>query len=129
MILLGDIRVVHRVSPETESDQQVVQIQQCRQSHAWFAKLHPETGDRVQHPSRHYRDDARRHFDMNRLTSDSLFAVFPTQPVPIKWMPTIVNDCFLPDMGRMTPRLLSGAATHYSPVRRVEQKRGLFWHR
>jgi len=129
MVLLGDIRVVHGVSPETERDQQVAQIHQCRQSHTWFAKLHPETGDRVQHPSRHYHDDAWCHFDMDRLTSDSLFAVFSTQPVPIKWMPAIVNDRFLPDMGRMTPRLLSVAAIRYSPVQRAEQKRGRSWRR
>jgi hypothetical protein len=126
VVLLDDIRVVHGVSPETESDQEVVQINHCRQSHTWLAKLHPEAGDWIQHPSRQYHDDAGRHFDVDRPTVSSLLATFAAQPVPIKWMPTIVNDHFLPDMGRITPRLLSGAATHYSPVRRVEQKHGLF---
>jgi hypothetical protein len=126
IVLLDDIRVVHGVSPETESDQEVVQIDHCRQSHTWLAKLHPETGDRIQHPSRQYHDDAGRHLDVEHLTVSSLLATFSPQPVPVEGMPTIVNDHFLPDMGRITLRLLSVAAIRYSPARRAEQKRGLF---
>jgi hypothetical protein len=41
---------------------------------------------------------------MNDLTIRTMFAVLPTDPTAVKRMPTIMDNHFLPDMGRMTPR-------------------------
>lgn len=105
MVLLSELRVAHRVSSETERDQQVMQIDQCRQCCAWLAKsLHSQAGDWVQHPGGHRHDDTGHYFDMDNVTSSSPLAAFLAQTTPIEWMPTIMNDDFFADMCRMTAR-------------------------
>ena len=85
----------------------MVQIDECRQRHEWRTELHPETGNRIQHPNRDHGNNARHHLDMSHITIGPLFTVFPTHAVAVKWMPSVVDDHFLPDMDRMTPRLPS----------------------
>ena len=62
---LGDIRFVPRVSPETERDQQAVQIGQCSRRNRRGLKLHPDTGGGIQHPRRQDRDDTRLGLDVD----------------------------------------------------------------
>lgn len=66
MNLLNDIRVVPGVCSETQSDQQIMQVGQCRRRYPRCSDLHPHTGNRIQHPGRHDRDNAWCGLDMGR---------------------------------------------------------------
>jgi hypothetical protein len=48
---------------------------------------------------------------MDEPAAGTLFAVLHPQPSTVKWVPTIVNINFLPDMGRMDARWLSVGTT------------------
>jgi len=80
------------------------------------ADLHSGAGNRIQHPGRHNDHHTRRRLDVNSLTRCAMLAVGTTNAVPVERMPAVVNNNILPDMGRMTPRLPSGARTICSPA-------------
>jgi hypothetical protein len=101
--LLRDIR--HGASPEAKCDQKVVQVRQGRDGDPRCAKPHPPAGDRVEHPSGHNCDDARRHLDVDDVAASSALDVVPPQPPTMQRMPAVVNNDIRPDMGRMTPTL------------------------
>ncbi len=103
MLLPGDVRTAPGASPGTTLDQQLVQVGERRHRHARRAELHPDTGDRVEHPRRHDRDHARRHLDVHEATGETILAVVPPDAPPVQRMPAVVNHDLLPDMGRMTP--------------------------
>ena len=63
------------------------------------------TRSSVEHPRRHHQDYPRSDLDVNNITCRSLFAVLPSKTTPIERMPAVEDFDFLPDMGRMTPRL------------------------
>jgi hypothetical protein len=103
MLLPGDVRTAPGASPGTTLDQQTVQISQRRHRHARRAELHPGAGDRVEHPRRHDRDHAGRRLDVHEATGEAILAVLLPDAPPVQRMPAVVNDSFLPDMGRMIP--------------------------
>jgi hypothetical protein len=107
MVVLDDGRIVPGASSGTTLDQQVMQVDQRRHGHAWCARGHSGTGDRIQHPGRQHYDNARLRLDMNKLAGNALFAVVPPNPTPVERVPAVVNLDLRPDMGRMTPRLPS----------------------
>ena len=103
MLLPGDVRTAPGASPGTTLDQQTVQVGEGRHRHTRRAELHPGAGGRVEHPRRHDRDHAGRRLDVHEATGEAILAVLPPDASPVQRMPAVVNDSFLPDMGRMTP--------------------------
>ena len=103
MLLLGDVRTAPGASPGTTLDQQLVQVSERRHRHARWAKLHPDAGDRVEHPRRDDRDHAWRRLDVHEATGKTILVVVPPDTPPVQRMPAVVNYDLLPDMGRMTP--------------------------
>jgi hypothetical protein len=99
--LLHDIR--RRASPKAEAGQQMMQVDQRRDSHPWCAEPQPHTGGRIEHPTGHRGDDARSDFDVDNLAPRPPLAVLPPQAAAMQRMPTIVDDHLSPDMGRMSP--------------------------
>jgi hypothetical protein len=116
VLLLNDGRIVRRASPETALDQQLMQLDQARCRHPRRAEPHPGADGRIQHPSRHHDEHAGRDLDMHDLTPGPSLGVVAPKPAPIERVPAVADFDFLPDMGRMTPRLLSIARTRSSPA-------------
>jgi hypothetical protein len=107
-LLLDAGRIAQGASSETTLDQQLMQLSQRRQGHARRAKGHPGAGGRIEHPRGHDDDHAGRRFDVNDLAAGAPLGVLAAQAPPIECVPAVTNFDFLPDMGRMTARLLSG---------------------
>ena len=103
-ILLNAVRVVPGFSSKAERNEQIVQINQSRRCNARGAGLHPGAGDRVQHPSRDDGNDTGRCLDVNYVTNGPSLTVMTPDTTSIQWMPPVMDDDFLPDMGRMTPQ-------------------------
>ena len=103
MLLPGGVRTAPGALPGTTLDQQMVQVGEGRHRHARRAELHPGAGDRVEHPRRQDRDHAGRRLDVHEATRAAILAVLPPDAPPVQRMPAVVDDSFLPDMGRMTP--------------------------
>jgi hypothetical protein len=80
------------------------------------ADLHSGAGDRVQHPSRDDGNYTGRCVDVHYVTNSPSLTVMTPDTTPIKWMPSVMDDGFLPDMGRMTPQW---PPTEKSPVASV----------
>ena len=78
------------------------------------ANLHSCTNRRVKHPCRHDDRSARLSFDDDNLSSRPHLSVIAPHRTPVERVPPIVNLCFLPDMGRITLRLLSEGNPGYS---------------
>ena len=72
---------------------------------AGWAELLSGTGDGIEHPRRDNNDHARLHLDMHDRPRPAVLAALPPQTTPIQRMPAVVDDDFLPDMGRMSGRL------------------------
>ena len=81
-----------------------MQVDQRGEGHARRADRHAGAGDRVQHPRRHHRDHAGRCLDMDNLAGGPPLAIVPPDTPAMERMPWVVDDDFLPDMGRMTLR-------------------------
>jgi len=79
-----------------------VQVSQRRRGDASGADLHARTSNRVQHPGRNHRDDARRHFNVDHITLGMALTVMTAQSAPAQRVPPVIYDNLLPDMGRMT---------------------------
>ena len=107
--LLHDIR--HGASPKGKCNQKMVQVRQRRDRDSRNADFHPPAGDRVEHPSGHDGDDARRHLDVHDVAASPALNILPPQPPAMQRTPAVVDNDTGPDMGRMTPTLLSVART------------------
>ncbi|QRM32348.1 hypothetical protein [Microvirga sp. VF16] len=110
MFLLDD-RVVRRSSPISPLLQKAVEIGERVHRHLAEARLHLGAGDRIEHPGRHHQHDARLYFNLHEASGDTVLRAAEENTPPIQRMPATMDDHFLPDMGRMTRRLRSGAGT------------------
>ena len=93
-----------------------MQGQERAQRYLWKADLEASAIDRVELPRRHDRHDARRQLDVDELARCTPLALNATRTPPKERMPAIVDHDILPDMGRMTARLLWDASRGSSPV-------------
>jgi hypothetical protein len=78
--------------------------------------LHPCTSRRVKHPCRHDNRSARFSFDDDDVSAGALLTVIAPHRTSVECMPPVVNLYFLPNMGRITPRLRSGVKIISSPA-------------
>ena len=78
--------------------------------------LHSCTSSRVKHPCRHDNRGTRLSFDDDNVTPGALLAVIAPHRTSVERMPPVVNLYFLPDMGRITPRLRSAESRGCSPA-------------
>ena len=101
LLLLGDGQITRGASSLAAPRQQVMKIRERRRRHAWWTELHSRAGQRVQHPCGQDDDHAAPCLDMNEASTLAILAVLPTQATAAERMPAIVNNDFLPDMGRM----------------------------
>src|SRR5215469_8319951 len=93
-----------------------MQLSQRQYRHARRAARHCRADGRIKHPCRHNDDHAGRHLNVNDLTAGASLDILAPNATPIECVPAIMDLDLLPDMGRMTGRLLSGAAHGYSPA-------------
>jgi hypothetical protein len=100
-LLLDDARIARRFSPKTKHDQQLVQVSKRVCCHARRSDLHPDAGNRIQHPRRQDCDYTRQHLDMNKAAGLAPLAALPPDTLAVKRVPTVINFNFLSDMGRM----------------------------
>src|SRR5919106_4925878 len=81
-----------------------------------YAELLSGTGDGIEHPRRDNNDHARFHLDVDDRPRPAVLAALPSQTTPVQRMPAVVDDDFLPDMGRMSGRWPSAARHGSSPA-------------
>ena len=105
MSLLRD-GAVRRDQPRFARNQQLMHRLQGRWRHLRRSDLQAGAKDRIELPCRHHRDDTRLKLDMRDLAGRAPLDQNPPRAPPVKRMPAIVDDDSLPDMGRMTARLL-----------------------
>jgi hypothetical protein len=115
LLLLDDGRIVQGASPETTLDQQLMQLSQRRYGHPRSAKRHSGAGGRIEHPRGHDDDHAGRHFNVNDLAASAALRILAANTPLKECVPAVTNLNFLPDMGRMTARLLSAESLGCSP--------------
>ena len=111
MLLLDNCGIVPEASPQTALDEEMMQVDQSGYRHAWLAELHSSAGDRIQHPCRHDRDHAGRHFNMDNPTTRALLAVVLSNAATMERVPAVMDFNLLPDMSRMTRGLRLAART------------------
>jgi len=104
LLLLNDGRTVLGASPETASDEQLMQLDQARDRHPRRPEPHPGADGRIEHPCRHHDDHARRHLDMNDVTAGPPLGRLTSNTPAMERVPAVMNFDVLPDMGRMTAR-------------------------
>jgi hypothetical protein len=126
-ILLDDVRVVPGFSSKAERNEQIVQINQSRRCNARSADLHSGAGDRVQHPSRDDGNYTGRCLDVNYVTNGPSLTVMTPDTTPIKWMPPVMDDDFLPDMGTMTPQCVFQEKIAFLRAAMRAEKTGPAW--
>ena len=108
--------MVRGASPETAFSQQLMQLSQRQYRDARRAQCHSSAGGGIEHPCRHHDDYAGRYLDVNNLAAGAPLNILATNTAPIECVPAIMNLDLLPDMGRMTGRLLSAGGRGYSPA-------------
>src|SRR3954462_8296902 len=86
--------------------------------------LHAGAGHRVEHPGRHGRDHAGGRLDVGDLTGGMPLTGLKPDTAPVLRVPAIVDEDFLPDMGRITPRWQLEDATACLPVPMLARVRG-----
>jgi hypothetical protein len=107
LLPVDDSVIVPGALSETALEEQMVKLKQCRYGYTRRAdSRHTGAGDRVQHPCGDCRDHAGHRLNVNNLPDGALFAVASPDAAPIERVPPVMNLNFLPDMGRMTGRLL-----------------------
>jgi hypothetical protein len=94
-----------------------MQFSQGRDRHPRRPQLHPGTSEGVEHPCRYDQDVAGSHLDMNNFTGGAPLDILSSNPASIQRVPAVMDLNLLPDMGRMTARLLSAENHGCSPVR------------
>jgi hypothetical protein len=102
LLLLNDAGIARGASPKTAVHQQMMQIDKRRDRDARRPDLHAGARDRIEHPRGDYRDYAGCHLDVNDRTAGTLLDVLSAQSSTKKWVPAVVDDDFMPDMGRMS---------------------------
>jgi hypothetical protein len=75
LLLPDDDPIVQGATPEARRNQELVQVPQRCKRHPRRAKLHPGTGDGVEHPASHHRDHARRDLEVHDVTADPLLGI------------------------------------------------------
>jgi hypothetical protein len=95
----------------------VTQLAKDLEVHLRVAQTHPAAGDRIEHPRGHHDDVPRIGLDVDELARGAHLAVVAANSTPVEWMPPILDHGGLPDMGRMTVRLLWGVriTTDHAP--------------
>jgi hypothetical protein len=83
------------------------------------ADFHAGARDRIEHPRCYNRDDAGLRFDLHEPPGDTLLAAAEANAMPVEGMPAIMDHDFLPDMGRMTRRLLLAGRMPSSRARTI----------
>jgi hypothetical protein len=116
MLRLRDGETIWRASPETTFDQELVKLKQRGKRYARGAQVHRRANHRVYHPRWSGNDMPRRDAEMNDPTIGAFFAVLAAKPASEIRMPAVMDFDLLPNMGRMTPRLLSAENHGCSPV-------------
>lgn len=66
------------------------------------AELHDGALDRIEHPGRQDENVSRANNNMDKATGLAHLARFHAKSPAMERMPAIVDESFLPDMGRMT---------------------------
>ena len=64
--------------------------------------MHASARDRIKHPGRKDENVSRPRDDMDETAGLARLARFHPKSSAVERMPTIMDDSFLPDMGRMT---------------------------
>jgi hypothetical protein len=116
VFLPDDVRIARKASSETAPDQKLMQIGQRRHGDARHSDLHAGADHRVEHPGRHARDHAGGRLDVGDLTGGMPLTGLKPDTAPVLRVPTIMDEDFLPDMGRITPRWQPEGATASLPA-------------
>jgi len=119
MALLAGVGNTRAASPKSSLRQQLVQLGQRIHRCLRGAQFHVSASRSIEHPGGNYDDKAWSNYNADYLAGGTLIAVFASDATSIQRVPAIENFNFLPDMGRMTRSLPSGAATGCSPARCV----------
>jgi hypothetical protein len=106
VILLRDGVAVRGEKPRFAGRQQLVQVAQRRQRDLRETDLDGSAIDRIELPGRNHRNDAGLELKMSNLPRSAPLTQNTTRAPAAERMPAILNDGILPDMGRMTARLL-----------------------
>lgn len=93
-----------------------MQIAERVSRHPASPDLHARARDWIEHPGCNHGDDTWLRLDLHETAGDTLLAAAEANPLPTERVPAIMDDDFLPDMGRMTGRLPSEGGTGRSPA-------------
>jgi len=93
-----------------------MQLGQRRYGRLRRPQRHSGAGDRIEHPRGHDDEYAGGRFDVNDLAASAALPILAANTPPIEGVPAVIDFYFLPDMGRMTTRLHSGASRGCSPA-------------
>ncbi len=94
-----------------------MEIDKCLHRDVRGSNFHRRTSRQIKHPCRHDDRSARFSFDYRHLNPGAILTVKVPYPATIEGMPPVMDLYFLPDMGRITLRLLLADARGSSPVR------------
>jgi hypothetical protein len=114
--LPNDVIVVREASPESVFRQQPVKIDKRAHRNERRTDLHRRANRRIEHPCRHDDRRAKFPFDNDNLGPGTLLTIETSKGPAVERTPSIMDLHFLPDMGRITPRLPWGAKTFSSPA-------------
>ena len=78
-----------------------MKIDKSRKGSLRRTEVHAGAHDRIEHPGRQHQDRSGTRHDMDETARLALLDRFHVQSLAVQWMPAVVNDSFLPDMGRM----------------------------
>jgi hypothetical protein len=106
VILLRDGVAVRRREPRFAGHQQSVQITQRCQRNLRGAGLEGGAVDRIELPGCHHRDDTGLQLKMCYPFGRAPLHQNTTRDPAVQWMPRIMDDGIVPDMGGMAARLL-----------------------
>jgi hypothetical protein len=101
--------------------EQPMKIDKRLHRNARGADLHRRARCRVKHPCRYDDRSAGLSFNDDDVTCAALLAIEAPNWSPVKRMPSVMNLYVLPDMGRITPRLLWAGSHGCLPDRSAEQ--------
>jgi hypothetical protein len=89
-----------------QSHEKPTQLTKCFEGYLRLSELHPPTCDRIEHPGGDHNDVARLDLNVNEHTRGTRLTVVAPYSATVQRMPAVLDDGGLPDMGRMTVRLL-----------------------
>ena len=97
---------IRACSAESQTLQQLMKIGQTEKIDGRRAQSHRCASDRIKHPASDDNRHARFSLDNGDLSSRSPFSVKLPDLAAIQRVPSVVDDNFSVDMGRMAPQLL-----------------------